>query len=61
MGEYFWQTIYLILTIVSLIWTATRHGKPRDNHDIWYTLFGTAVILAILFLGGFFPLGMFGG
>ena len=48
------QGIYLVLLLLSLGLVLAKHGEPREPYNIWVTLFGTALTLALLYWGGFF-------
>jgi len=48
------QILYLILTVFGLGITLAKHGEPRDPYNFWGTLLSTAMLLGILYWGGFF-------
>ena len=52
--EHLPQIIYLVLTAVSLLLAANQHGKPRSNQNFWTSLVAFAIVLSILWWGGFF-------
>lgn len=52
----FWpQITYLSLFGTGIILALHRHGKPREgNHNFWIDLFSAALVLFLLYSGGFF-------
>lgn len=46
----------LIYLVTILCLSAHLHGKPQGPHSFWPTLAFVIVWLALLFLGGFWPL-----
>lgn len=48
------QGIYLALIIMDLVLMAYKHGKPRKNYSIWEYVVSAAIVLTLLFWGGFF-------
>lgn len=48
------QGIYLALTLFGLGVVVAKHGKPREAYDATITTIGTALILGLLYWGGFF-------
>jgi hypothetical protein len=46
---------YLALTVAELSIFAARHGQPRkDKYNIGTALIAAAIVLTILYFGGFF-------
>jgi len=49
------QIIYLALVFTGLMYKSYKHGKPMDDvHNVWYSLISQAIVLALLYWGGFF-------
>lgn len=48
------QLIYLGLVVWNIVDETVKHGTPRPAHNVWTTLAGTAVSIALLWWGGFF-------
>lgn len=48
------QLIYLALTALGAGFVIAKHGEPRDPYNAPGALIGTAIVLAILYWGGFF-------
>lgn len=48
------QIIYVSLSIIGLILTTIRHGKPRSNESVWTSIVAILIIYPILIWGGFF-------
>lgn len=49
------QYAYLALTFIGLGMAAEQHGKPKTGtHSFWATLIATALLLGLLWAGGFF-------
>lgn len=48
------QIIYLFLISINLLLAAYLHGKPRDNHNFWYSFVGSLLGFLLLLWGGFF-------
>lgn len=49
-----WPQITMIaLMSVSCAITAIKHGEPREPHSIWPQLISTAIIVGLLYAGGF--------
>ena len=48
------QWTILVLAAWTMIWKASRHGKPRDNHSGFEGVFDFALLMFILTAGGFF-------
>lgn len=46
--------IYLVILGASLLFTAHDHGKPRKPTNFWTALVATALVLGLLYWGGFF-------
>lgn len=49
------QIILIVLYGISLLYSAYFHGKPKDGrHSFWSNLIGVAIIISLLWWGGFF-------
>lgn len=48
------QIILIILLSVDLLLVANKHGKPRENYNVWTVIFSTALFIGLLLWGGFF-------
>ncbi len=49
------QIIYLVLVGINLLLSAYLHGKPRrETENVFVTLVAQAVMVALLWWGGFF-------
>lgn len=48
------QITLLILFFISILITANKHGQPKENHNIWYSLISLIINILILYWGGFF-------
>lgn len=48
------QVLYLLLLLTGIAVYAAKHGQPRSPYSIWEALFGVAIVLPILYWGGFF-------
>lgn len=50
------QIVWIVLTLLGLLVTAQKHGKPRDKeeHNIFTRVIVTGIIAFLLFKGGFF-------
>lgn len=49
------QIIYIVLISIRLLYTAYKHGQPRDDdYNILIALIGTALGVGLLIWGGFF-------
>lgn len=49
------KIILLCLYGVSLLLSAYSHGKPKEGtHSFWSSLIGTAIVIGLLWWGGFF-------
>jgi len=48
------QIVMLIMVFASLLLTANKHGKPRDNYNFWNNAIAVIIQLALLYWGGFF-------
>lgn len=48
------QIIWVCLVIINIVYTGVKHGKPQGNFNVWDTIIGSAIGIAILYWGGFF-------
>lgn len=48
------QGIYLVLITLSLGITIAKWGEPQTGTHGWGTIIGVAIVLPLLYLGGFF-------
>lgn len=49
------QTVFLTLMLLGLGTTMAMHGRPKTgNHSVWITLVSDAVVIVLLWWGGFF-------
>jgi hypothetical protein len=49
------QLTYLALAVVELSTFAARHGQPRkDKYNVGTALISAAIVLTLLYFGGFF-------
>ncbi len=49
------QIIYLVLTGINLLTSSYMHGKERTGkHNVFVTLIVTALVIGLLYWGGFF-------
>lgn len=49
------QIIYLSIAFIGLLYSAHKHGTPKDGkNNFWIQLFATIIGLVILYFGGFF-------
>lgn len=49
------QIIMLIFSLISLLYSANRHGKPKESKENFISTFiSVSLQLAILYWGGFF-------
>jgi hypothetical protein len=50
------QIIYILLTFLNLYLHSSKHGQKRKmrKYNIWMTLAAEAIMLLILYFGGFF-------
>ena len=49
------QIIYLVLTFLTFLIHAFKHGQPRDDdYNIGYQTINVALSLGLLYWGGFF-------
>lgn len=46
--------IYLVLLGISLLFSAKQHGEPRSPTNFWGSLIGVAIVIGLLWWGGFF-------
>lgn len=56
MIKYMWpQITYLVITFLSLLIAANKHGKPKEGvHEFQYTFLAFVIIYCLLYSGGFF-------
>lgn len=48
------QYAYLGLFFLGLGVGLAKHGEPRDPHNVWTDLLAGALVLWLLYMGGFF-------
>ena len=48
------QIVMIIMITVSLTIALVQHGKLRTNFNFWITAIDTAILVGVLFAGGFF-------
>lgn len=49
------QVVFLAMTLVGLGIALQRHGQPRTGTEsIWGSLIGQAIVLGLMYWGGFF-------
>lgn len=48
------QLIYIVLMALSLGLNFASHGKPREPGNAWYAVAALAIVLPLLWWGGFF-------
>lgn len=49
------QIIYICLFLVNLMLSSHLHGKEKKGkHSVWPTIISAAIIIPLLYLGGFF-------
>ena len=49
------QAIYIALTLIGLGVAFQQHGSPKTGqHNAWATLLASAIIISLLYWGGFF-------
>lgn len=49
------QVVYIGLIGLNLGCALALHGKPRTGkHSVWASLLGTAIVVPVLYAGGFF-------
>lgn len=48
------QLMYLALCFMSLGVAAAKHGQPREPWSFWGALVNLAIVLPLLWAGGFF-------
>ena len=49
------QILYIVILALGLGITLAKHGEPReDKYNFFNTLFGAAIQIGLLILGGFF-------
>lgn len=48
------QAVYIGLICVGFDCAIRLHGKPREPLNIWHWMIGTAIVVSILYWGGFF-------
>lgn len=52
-----WPQITIIVVLLLNSWVfASKHGQPRGNYNFAYNLIDDAVLLFILYSGGFFTI-----
>ena len=48
------QIVMLVLYLFNVVLSAVHHGEEQGTYNVWTTLVGIAINLAILKWGGFF-------
>lgn len=48
------QVVMLVICLLNVVMSAIHHGEEQDPYNVWTTLIGIAINLAILKWGGFF-------
>lgn len=48
------QGIYLLLVGAEITWQFANHGKPKPYYNGWYAMIVHALIIGLLWWGGFF-------
>ena len=48
------QYTFLALAMLDIGLALGKHGQPKSNFNVWVTMLSTALILFVLFKGGFF-------
>jgi hypothetical protein len=48
------QLIYIALCVLGLGYCIAKEGQPRDPHNLFSSLFGSILVWALLWWGGFF-------
>ncbi len=48
------QAIYLFLTVLALGFVVANHGRQRDPYNAPASIVATALVLSLLYWGGFF-------
>lgn len=49
------QLTYLALLFIGIGVDSAKHGQPRSTkHNVWVSLAATAIVLPLLYYGGFF-------
>ena len=50
------QIIILVIVFVGLLIASRQHGKPKEGtHNFWVDLLSNAILILLLWWGGFFP------
>lgn len=52
--KFYPQIIYIALSLLGVGVVTAKHGQPRGNYSIFTTLFAEAIMVALLYWGGFF-------
>lgn len=48
------QIIYIVLTAMNLGMALAKHGKPRENWNVFVNSASAAIVYTLLIWGGFF-------
>lgn len=48
------QIIYLAIVVFNITYAGVHHGEPQGEYNVWISLCGSALSLAIMYWGGFF-------
>lgn len=48
------QIVILVLYLLNFVLSAVHHGEEQEPYNVWMTMLGIAVNIAILKWGGFF-------
>lgn len=48
------QLVWIGLACLGAGVSLALHGKPRDPHNFWTAMLGTAISAGLLYAGGFF-------
>ncbi len=48
------QIVMIVIIALGLGFSLAKHGQPRENHNLTKDCISTAILLAILWWGGFF-------
>ena len=48
------QVVMLVICLLNVVMSAIHHGEEQEPYNVWTTLVGIAINLAILKWGGFF-------
>lgn len=48
------QVVMLVVCLINFVTSAVHHGEDQGPYNVWITMVGIAINLAILKWGGFF-------